>query len=120
LKGIMPFKAQPLTLVGYRVECERVVDLTDPVVRSAIGVTEAILASPWEDLASRGLSPPTWDLSRSLVDAGHHGVLVPSFAPGTVPTDRNLVLWRWSDNAPCQVNVVDDFSRLPKDDTSWR
>jgi RES domain-containing protein len=116
----MPFKAQPLTLVGYRVECERVVDLTDPVVRSAIGVTEAILASPWEDLASRGLSPPTWDLSRSLVDAGHHGVLVPSFAPGTVPTDRNLVLWRWSDNAPCQVNVVDDFSRLPKDDTSWR
>ena len=116
----MSFKAQPLTLVAYRVDCERVVDLTDPVVLSAVGIADEILSCPWEDLATRGLTPPSWDLAETLIHAGHHGVLVPSFAPGTGKADRNLVLWRWSDGAPCRVEVIDDFSRLPKDDASWR
>ena len=116
----MPFKAQPLTLVGYRVDCDQIVDLTDPTVLLAIGIRTEILACPWEDLADQGLKPPTWELAEVLTDAGHHGVIVPSFAPGTGPADRNLVLWRWSEEPPCRVQVIDDFSRLPKDDTSWR
>ena len=73
----MSFKAQPLTLVAYRVDCERVVDLTDPAALSAIGITLETLGSPWEDLSSRGLSPPTWGLARQLIQAGHHGILGP-------------------------------------------
>jgi RES domain-containing protein len=116
----MPFKAQPLTLVAYRVDCEGIVDLTDPAAQTALGIGDAVLGSPWEDLASRGLTPPTWDIAKKLTHAGHLGVLVPSFAPGTGEGDRNLVLWRWSDAAPCCVVVIDDFGRLPKDDASWR
>lgn len=115
----MPFKAQPMTLVAYRVNCERVADLTDPTVLGAIGTTAETLACPWEDLTSRGITPPTWTLAQDLIDSGVQGTLVPSFAPGTGPSDRNLVLWRWSHDNSCRAEVIDDFGRLPKDDTSW-
>jgi RES domain-containing protein len=59
-------------------------------------------------------------LAESLIAAGAHGALVPSFAPGTSEHDRNLVLWAWSETAPCRVAVIDDFGRLPHDDASWR
>lgn len=116
----MPFKAQPLTLVSYRVDCERIVDLTEPAVLAAIGIADETLACPWEDLATQGLTPPTWELAEVLIAEGIHGVRVPSFAPGTGPADHNLVLWHWSETPPCCVSVVDDFGRLPKDDASWR
>jgi RES domain-containing protein len=116
----MPFKAQPLTLVAYRVDCVRVLDLTDPEVLAATGVTQQTLGCPWEYLAGQGFTPPTWELTRHLIETGHHGILVPSFAPGTGAEDRNLVLWRWSAAPPCHVAVIDDFGRLPKDDSSWR
>jgi RES domain-containing protein len=116
----MPFKAQPLTLVAYRVDCARIVDLTNPEVLAATRIARETLGCPWEDLASQGLAPPTWDLAKHLMEAGHHGILVSSFAPGTGNDDRTLVLWRWSDAPPCQVAVIDDFGRLPKNDSSWR
>jgi RES domain-containing protein len=116
----MPFKAQPLTLVAYRVECARILDLTDSEVLAATSITQQTLGCPWEYLASQGSTPPTWELARHLIETGHHGILVPSFAPGTADNDCNLVLWRWSDAPPCHVAVIDDFGRLPKDDSSWR
>lgn len=116
----MPFKAQPLTLVGYRVRCERVVDLTDSAVQAALGISHQTLACPWEDLASRGPEPPTWEMAGRLIADGLHGALAPSFAPGTGPGERTLILWRWSDTPPCGVQVIDDFSRLPTSDASWR
>lgn len=115
----LPFKAQPMTLVGYRVGCERIVDLTDPAVLATGAIEAATLACPWEELASRGQTPPSWTLVERLIAAGGQGALVPSFAPGTTPAERNLVLWRWSDSPPCQVLVIDDFGRLPKDDVFW-
>jgi RES domain-containing protein len=116
----MPFKAQPLTLVAYRVDCERVVDLTKPSALVAIGTTPEALACPWEDLATQGETPPTWALAKRLIKEGHHGLLVRSFAPGTATTDHNLVLWRWSETQHCHIHVIDDFGRLPRDNTSWR
>lgn len=115
----LPFKAQPMTLVGYRVRCERVIDLADPVVLAAHGIDAAALACAWEDLTSRGAVPPSWSLASDLIAAGWHGAVVPSLAPGTTAAERNLVLWRWSDTPPCQVLVIDDFGRLPQDDGSW-
>lgn len=115
----LPFKAQPMTLVGYRVNCERIIDLGDPQVLISSGIDAGALACHWEELSSRGQTPPSWSLATALIATGCHGALVPSFAPGTHPSERNLVFWRWSDTPPCQVLVIDDFGRLPRDDASW-
>lgn len=115
----LPFKAQPMTLVGYRVSCAAIVDLSDPDTLSSLAITAAELAGPWEDLASHGLDPPTWTLVRRLIDAGAQGCLAPSFAPGTGPADRNLILWDRNGNPDCRVEVIDDLGRLPRDDRSW-
>lgn len=98
----IPFKARPSTLVAYRADCECVVELADPLVLSAVGITLETLGCPWEVLAARGMTPPTWDLARTLIHAGRHGIVVPSFAPGTGDGGRNLVLWRWADAPPCR------------------
>ena len=138
----MPFKAQPLTLVAYRLDCEPIADLTDGDVLVSAGIDPADLACPWEGLVARGLVPPSWRLVDALLDAGFHGAIVPSFAPGAALSPempwrghsdaslgqaadwsgygRNLVLWTWSDQPPCQIQVIDDFGRLPLNDASWR
>lgn len=104
----LPFKAQPMTLVVYRADGAAILDLTDPDTLSRLGIGAADLAAPWEDLASRGLEPSTWTLTRRLVAAGTAGILAPSFAPGTGPADRNLILWRWNDDTGCRVQVNAD------------
>ena len=115
----MPFKAQPLTLIGYRLDCERIIDLTAPVVLAALDVTPTQLACPWEDLKSRRLEPPSWEVSDHLMAAAWQGAIVPSFAPGCGPDSRNLVLWDWADEPPCRIQVIDSFGRLPKNGSSW-
>lgn len=101
------------------MRCEQIIDLTDPAILAARGVDDATLACAWEELASRGRVPPSWSLVGTLIAVGCHGALVPSFAPGTMRDERNLVLWLWSDAPPCQALVIDDFGRSPKDDASW-
>jgi RES domain-containing protein len=120
----LPFKAQPMTLVAYRVDCTAVIDLTDSGVVGAIGFDPGDLGCPWEDLADRGLEPPTWRLADMMIDAGVQAAIVPSYAPAVnpapdVPAPRNLVFWHWSKAPPCVVVVIDDFGRLPKDGASW-
>lgn len=114
------FKPQPLTICAYEVDSDPIRDLTDPNSLKSLGVTRAELACPWEDLATRGATPPTWVLTRKLIEEGANGALVPSFAPGAAFADVNLVFWRWSDAAPDQVILIDDERRLPRDDSSWR
>lgn len=114
------FKAQPLTVCAYEVDCADAADLTAPADLESLGVNPGDLACPWEDLASRGLVPPSWTVARRLIAAGIAAVVVPSFAPGATAADRNVVFWRWSDALPYQVTVIDDGARLPRDDRSWR
>lgn len=116
----MPFKAQPMTLVAYRVDCECIPDLTAPGTLTDLEVSGSLLACPWEDLADRGETPPTWRLADELIGRGAQGILVPSYAPGTTPAERNLVIWSWSDAPPCRVEAIDDLARLPQDAASWR
>ena len=138
----MPFKAQPLTLVAYHLDCAPIADLTDPAVLATAGIDPADLACAWEYLAARGIEPPGWRLADDLRAAGFHGAIVPSFAPGSAPTQeaailghpddravapptwegrgRTLVLWTWSAAPPCRIEVIDDFGRLPKNAASWR
>lgn len=116
-----PFKPQPLTLCAYDVDCESIVDLADPAVAGAVGAGEEVLACAWEDLAGRGLVPPSWHLALRLQELGAAGIKVRSFAPGAdTARDLNIVFWRWSAEAPHRVQVIDDMGRLPLDDRSWR
>jgi len=120
----LPFKAQPMTLVGYRVACAAIIDLTDPRSLAAFTIDPTDLGCPWEDMAARGLEPPTWRLADALIAADIQGALVPSFAPSANPAPsppkmRNIVFWRWADKPPCVVTCIDDFARLPRGAASW-
>lgn len=113
------FKAQPLTVCAYDVDCADMTDLTDDAVRRELGIAMADLACPWEDLALRGIEPPSWRVARRLIADGKAAIVVPSFAPGAGPTDRNVVFWRWSNALPHKVVVIDAEARLPKNGRSW-
>ena len=115
-----PFKAQPMTLCGYEVDCEDVDDLTDPATLAGLGVDRAALACAWERLAALGETPPTWVLADRLIAAGRAGIVAPSFAHGATAADVNAIFWRWGPDPPHQVRAIDDAGRLPKNDASWR
>jgi RES domain-containing protein len=115
-----PFKAQPMTLCAYEVDCEDVLDLTDTATLAVHGITPADLACPWKDLSTRGIKPPSWEITERLFEAKTAGIIVPSFAKGAVATDVNVVFWDWAPDLPHQVRVIDDDQRLPKDASSWR
>lgn len=114
-----PFKAQPLTICAYDVDCADVANLTNATIRAEFAIESADLACSWEYLASRGQIPPSWQLTRRLIERGVAAIIVPSFAYGATEMDRNVVFWRWSDALPHRVSVIDDESRLPRDDRSW-
>lgn len=115
-----PFKAQPLTLCAYEVDCADVADLTDAADRATLGVTPETLACPWEDLADRRVTPPSWDLARRLQAEGIAAIIVPSFAARATAADVNVVFWRWGAALPHRLLVIDDERRLPRDQSSWR
>ena len=106
-----PFKPQPMTLVAYDVDCERMVDLTHPPVFEALGLTPADLACGWEGLADLGIDPPTWMLADRLIGENVSGVVVPSYAPAAGVGATNVVFWRTE--GACRVEVIDDYHRLP-------
>lgn len=114
-----PFKAQPLTLCAYDVDCEDIIDLTDPAALAEQAVAESDLACAWKDLATRGVQPPSWQLAARLVGSGVAGIIVPSSAANAGAADRNVVFWDWARQPPHQVRVIDDERRLPRDATSW-
>lgn len=113
------FKAQPMTMCAYEVDCADLLDLTDHAVCAEHAVTLGDLGCPWEDLASRRQIVPTWALAERLIAAGIAGIKVPSFAFRARPDDTNLVFWQWN-KAPNQVRVVDPLGRLPLNDGAWR
>jgi RES domain-containing protein len=115
-----PFKAQPMTLCAYEVDCADVADLTDAAVRAELGIEPEHLACPWEHMVARGVKPPSWEAAERLIAHGHVGMLVRSFAPGATANDINAVFWRWSEASPHKVRVIDHHDRLPRDDQSWR
>lgn len=114
-----PFKARPLLISVYELDCQDVADPTDGVTHSSLGVEPSDLACVWEELMSLGTVPPSWTLARRLFEAGTAAAAVPSFAPDALESDRNMVFWRWADTPPHQIRVIDDDQRLLKDTSSW-
>jgi RES domain-containing protein len=106
------FKAQPLTLVAYRIDCADVLDLSTSKACARAGIDLLDLSWPWEDFAARKLPVPTWLLQERLIGERVAAIIVPSFAPA-VPTGAcNMVFWDWGSALPHKVEIVDDFGRL--------
>jgi RES domain-containing protein len=114
-----PFKAQPVTIFAYDVDCEDVEDLADAATRARLGIAMQDLACAWEDLADRGEEPPSWAIAERFASRGVAGIVIPSFAPGATASMRNAVFWDWHADPPHQVRVVNGLGRLPRDRASW-
>lgn len=114
------YKAQPLTLCAYAVDCAHILDLTAVETRRAAGIVDTDLDCAWEAMTGRGETPPSWRTAERLIEAGCAGIIVPSFAVGATARDINVVFWSWSRRLPHRVRVIDDDGRLPRDDRSWR
>jgi len=115
-----PFKAQPLTLCAYDIDCTDILDLTDPAVRNAVATTINDLGCAWEVMSGSGTTPPSWRLAMRLRVGNAAGIVVQSFAKGATDRDINVVFWDWSGTPPHQVVVIDDDARLPRNDRSWQ
>ncbi len=113
------FKAQPMTLCAYDVDCDDVVDLTESEVRRVHKIEGEDLGCAWKDLATRGLTPPSWAIAQRLRLQKIAGIIVPSYAAGAGSDDINVVFWKWGKRRPHKVKVVDDYGRLPKNMSSW-
>lgn len=104
---------QPTTLVSYRAEISSVFDSRDEAALAAFDMDAAGLADDgWRDQMRRSGIAPTQSFAARLVAAGHQGLIVRSFAPGSGADDLNLVLWSWSSRGSALLTVIDDENRL--------
>ena len=107
-------RLNPLVLCSYDVECEDIADLRDDAGRALLDVAMADLECAWGDALIAGRAPDSWAVVGRLLETGHAGMLVPSFAHGANAADQNLVLWRWGPNLPHRVRVHDPGDRLAR------
>lgn len=106
---------QPTTLVSYDAEIENVFDSRDEDALAAMGMDAPGLADPaWRDRMKAEGRSGTQIFAQDLIEAGYHGLMVRSFAPGTARNDFNLVLWSWSDAPPHRLVLIDDEDRLSR------
>ena len=104
---------QPITLVAYRAEIRHIFDATDPACLEAIGMTLSQISDPcWRDVMLSGGLAPTQRLALDLTSPGYAGILGPSFAPHAQAGAQNLVLWRWGNEPPALLQLIDDQGRL--------
>ncbi len=106
---------QPTTLVAYGADIDMLFDTSDAAALAAHGMTpESLAANSWRDEMMKGGHSATQIFAQRLAQAGHNGLLVRSFAPGAQPDEVNIVLWRWSDQAPSRLVLIDDEGRLSR------
>ena len=105
------------TFCVYRVEDAEVVDLQDEAALEALELSRSDLFSAWRRMILiNNIEPPTWAISRALMEVGADGALVPStqYSGGV-----NLVLWRWNGDSGCRVAALDPGGELPRNQRSW-
>ena len=104
---------QPTMLVAYDADIDAIFDTGDLSALAARGMTAGDLAiASWRDEMRTLGRARTQAFAADLAATGFSGLLVRSFARGADETNRNLVLWRWSDAAPHRLTVIDDEGRL--------
>lgn len=86
---------KPGTLVPYRLEAERIADLTDGAARAIDAPVGAALAAEWKAEAFlQKRDPASWQMADELIGLGAQGALVPSVQN---PGGCSVVLWQWQE-----------------------
>ena len=116
------FKAQPMTLRAYDVDCADVLDLTDAAELARLGIDAADLSCGWPGSHLPGQVPPTWRRGRAA--SWRRGRQEPSRrASATVrrpsPTSMS-VSWRWSARPPHRVAASSTRSGSCPRQQPWR
>ena len=107
---------QPLVLCAYEVDADAVFDALNPAARAAQSVSQAELDCPdWRNALFSGRTPASQALADRLIAAGFIGMRYRSYAVGASGADVNLVLWRWGNDLPDRVTLIDDDNRLGPD-----
>lgn len=104
---------QPTTLVALDADLRPLFDARDPTMLASFGCDAATLADPsWREAMRGGQMAPGQALAERLVEAGYVGMLVPSYVRGAMGDATNVVLWRWGDDLPHRLMLIDDDDRL--------
>lgn len=104
---------QPTMLICYEASIERVFDTGNSSLLTQYSVSADQLATDnWRDQMNTGGHSTTQIFAQQLIEEGYAGLLVQSFAAGTTIRDRNLVLWRWTNDESATLQVIDDENRL--------
>lgn len=114
-----PHRPQPTTLCAYNVDCEDIIDISDPKQQALFAVKASDISSDWEYQLHNAITPTTWILVTKMIQNNIAGIIAPSFAVNAPENAHNLILWKWGDVLPHQVLLIDDDRRLPENQTSW-
>jgi RES domain-containing protein len=80
-KGLPDAEALPLAVLGFRVEVQRVLDITASSIRRALKLSlNQMRTEPWRALQKDGREAATQAIGRLARDLGFEGLLVPSAA----------------------------------------
>lgn len=107
-----PHRPQVMTLCAFEVDCEGIVDLTDPDTLSRWKITQKTVENNWEMAICEGLAPPSWSVMAVLLEKGVSGILVPSLSSNAPEGAQNLVLWNWGAALPYKITLIDAGHRL--------
>ena len=106
-------RMQPLVLCAYEADMDPVFDALDPSARAAHSVRQAEIDCPtWHHDMFSGRMPASQALADRLMAAGLVGMRFGSYALGAGENDVNLVLWRWGDELPSRLALIDEDNRL--------
>ncbi|HEV2506698.1 MAG TPA: RES family NAD+ phosphorylase [Mesorhizobium sp.] len=106
---------QPTTLVAYEADIDRIFDGRDGEALAAFDMdSDGLADASWRDQMKTRGQARTQAFARRLLQAGHNGLLVRSYAAGSVAADFNLVLWAWGGKNQAQLTLIDDEGRLSR------
>lgn len=98
-------RSSELEVVSVHVVAKKIIDLRNSSALSEVGVSINDAIAPWQELVSRGATPPSWTVRDRLVACGANGLIDPS---RTAPGLWHLVLFSWNQNDAPQVHLVDE------------
>ena len=104
---------QPTVLVAFDADISDVFNSRAAAELQRFGMMRDSLGNPgWRDQMLRDGEAETQVFARKLLEAGYAGLRVRSFARGAGEEVVNLVLWRWGDDLPHRLTLIDDEQRL--------
>ncbi|MEI8634416.1 RES family NAD+ phosphorylase [Vibrio sp. PP-XX7] len=91
----------PLVLATYEIEACQLVDLRHPDLR----LYKDCVGGDWQDALSKGIEPPSWNVSDLMRENHEIGLIDPSRKD---PTVWHVTLFRWNEAGAPSVRVVGD------------